>query len=95
MAAGLKPGLVKFANIPGVLKWARLPADAIVVATLPNEPRECAIFGYPKGSRMAGGFVAPARRALLPLDNPTYDDLTPQGSALFDAVVLWTLGGEP
>ena len=44
---------------------------------------------------MAGGFVAPARRALLPLDNPTYDDLTPQGSALFDAVVLWTLGGEP
>jgi hypothetical protein len=40
---------------------------------------------------MAGGFIAPARRSLLPLDNPTYDELTPQGRALFDAVVLWTL----
>lgn len=93
MAAGLKPGLVKFATDPGVLKWARPLPDAVVIATLPNEPQECAIFGYPKGARMAGGFVAPARRALLPLDNPTYDELTPQGSALFDAVVLWTLGG--
>ena len=92
MAAGLKPGLVKFATDPGVLKWARPLPDAVVIATLPNEPQECAIFGYPQGARMAGGFVAPARRALLPLDNPTYDELTPQGGALFDAVVLWTIG---
>ena len=92
MAAGLKPGLVKFANTPGVLKWARPLPDATVIATLPNEPWESAIFGYPKGALMAGGFIAPARRALLPLDNPTYDDLTPQGSALFDAVVLWAVG---
>ncbi|HEV2267900.1 MAG TPA: hypothetical protein VGR92_00445 [Steroidobacteraceae bacterium] len=92
MAAGAKPGLVKFATEPGVLKWARPLPDAIVIATLPNEPQECAIFGYPKGARMAGGFIAPARRSLLPLDNPTYDQLTPQGSAIFDAVVLWTLG---
>jgi hypothetical protein len=93
MAAGLKPGLVKFANTRGVLKWARPLPDAIVIATLPNEPWECAIFGYPKGARMAGGFIAAAPRALLPLDNPTFDDLTPQGSALFDAVVLWAIGG--
>ena len=93
MAAGLKPGLVKFENHPGVLKWARPLPDATVIATLPNDPRQCAIFGYPKGALMAGGFIAPARRALLPLDNPTFDDLTPQGEALFDAVVLWSIGG--
>ena len=93
MAAGVKPGLVEFATDPGVLKWARPLPDAIVIATLPNEPQECAIFGYPKGALMAGGFIAPARRSLLPLDNPTYDELTPEGSALFDAVVLWTIGG--
>ena len=93
MAAGLEPGLAKFTTEPGVLKWARPSPDAIVIATLPNEPHECAIFGYPKGARMADGFIAQARRTLLPLDNPTYDDLTPQGNALFDAVVLWTLGG--
>ena len=92
MAAGLKPGLVKFATDPGVLKWARPLPDAIVIAILPKEPQECAIFGYPRGAHMAGGFIAPARRALLPFDNPTYDQLTPQGSALFDAVVLWSIG---
>ncbi|MGH8295108.1 MAG: hypothetical protein ACRETZ_06385 [Steroidobacteraceae bacterium] len=91
MAAGLAPGLVEFTRTRGVLKWARPLPDAIVVATVPNEPWECAIFGYPKGALMAGGFIAPARRALLPLDNPTYDDLTPQGRALFDAVVLWAI----
>ncbi|MDE3116145.1 MAG: hypothetical protein KGL26_11135, partial [Pseudomonadota bacterium] len=94
MAAGLKPGLVKFTQHPGVLKWARPFADAQVIATLPNAPRQCAIFGYPKGSRMADGFIAPARRALLPLDNPSYDDLTAQGRALFDAVVLWSIDGK-
>ena len=92
MAAGLKPGLVKFTDHPGVLKWAWPLPDATVIATLPNEPREDAIFGYPKGARMAGGFIAPARRALLPLDNPSYDQMTAQGKALFDAVVLWALG---
>ena len=91
MAAGLGPGLVKFTYHPGVLKWADPLPDATVIATLPGEPREDAIFAYPKGARMAGGFIAPARRALLPLDNPSYDDMTPQGKALFDAVVLWAV----
>lgn len=93
MAAGLPPGLVQFSQHPGVLKWARPTPDAVVIATLPNAPDQRAIFGYPKGSVMADGFVAPARRAQLPLDNPTYDDLTAQGHALFDAVVLWSIGG--
>lgn len=91
MAAGLPPGLVRFTRHPGVLKWAHPLADAVVIATLPNAPAEQAIFGYPQGSVMADGFVAPARRALLPLDNPSYDDLTDQGRALFDAVVLWAI----
>ena len=93
MAAGLPPGTVRFTRHPGVLKWATPFPDAQVVATLPGEPWEAAIFGYPKGSLMADGFIAPARRALLPMDNPSYDDLTTQGHALFDAVVLWSLGG--
>jgi hypothetical protein len=91
MAAGLKPGLMKFTYHPGVLKWAWPLPDATVIATLPNEPREDAIFGYPKGARMADGFIAPARRALLPLDNSSYDDMTPQGKVLFDAMVLWAI----
>ncbi len=92
LAAGLPPGPVPFTLHPGVLKWARPTADAIVVATLPGAPTERAILGYPRGATMADGFVAPARRGLLPLDNPTYDDMTDQAHALFDAMVLWAIG---
>ncbi|MDE2349543.1 MAG: hypothetical protein KGL92_13660 [Gammaproteobacteria bacterium] len=92
LAAGLPPGPVPFTLHPGVLKWARPTADAIVVATLPGSPTQRAIFGYPRGATMADGFVAPARRGLLPLDNPTYDDMTDQAHALFDAMVLWAIG---
>lgn len=93
MAAGLKPGLVKFTNEQGTIKWAIPSPGAVVIATLPDESEQRAIFGYEKGATMNGYFVAPARRALFPLDNPAYDDLTEQGHALFDAAVLWTISG--
>lgn len=92
MAAGLKPGYVKYIKEPDVLKWATPMPSAIVIANLPNSYHERAIFGYEKGAAMADEFVAPARRALLPVDNPAFDDLTEQGHALFDAVLLWTIG---
>ena len=91
MAAGLKPGYVKYIKEPDVLKWANPMPSAIIVATLPNSFHERAIFGYEKGAAMADEFVAPARRMLLPVDNPAFDDLTEQGHALFDAAVLWTM----
>jgi hypothetical protein len=94
MAAGLPPGLVQILKERDVIKWATASPGAIIIATLPNEQEEQAIFGYPKGATMAYGYLAPARRALFPLDNPAFDDLTPQGLALFDAVVLWTLNGD-
>ena len=91
MAAGLKPGYVKYIKEPDVLKWAMPMPSAITIATLPNSSHERAIFGYEKGAAMADEYVAPARRALLPVDNPQFDDLTEQGHALFDAVLLWLM----
>lgn len=91
MAAGLKPGYVKYLKEPDVLKWAMPTPSAIVIAVLPNSFHERAVFGYEKGSTMADEFIAPARRTLFPVDNPAFDDLTEQGHALFDAVLLWTI----
>lgn len=91
MAAGLKPGYVKFIKEADVLKWAMPAPSAIVIATLPNAFHERAIFGYEKGAAMADEFVAPARRTLFPVDNPAFDYLTPEGHALFDAALLWTI----
>jgi hypothetical protein len=42
---------------------------------------------------MYGGYIAPARRAVFPLDNPAFDDLTEQGLALFDAAIQWIVEG--
>ncbi len=91
MAAGLKPGYVKYIKEADVLKWAMPLPSATIIATLPNSFHERAIFGYEKGAAMADEYVAPARRTMLPVDNPAFDDLTEQGHALFDAVVLWTI----
>jgi hypothetical protein len=82
---------VKYIKEADVLKWAMPLPSATVIATLPNSFHERAIFGYEKGAAMADEFVAPARRTLVPVDNPAYDDLTPEGLALFDAVTLWTI----
>jgi hypothetical protein len=82
---------VKFIKEADVLKWAMPLPSAIVIATLPNSFHERAIFGYEKGAAMADEYVAPARRSMIPVDNPAFDDLTPEGHTLFDAVTLWTI----
>jgi hypothetical protein len=92
MAAGLKPGPVRFIKRPHVLKWATPSPGAVIIATLPSQQHEGAILGYEKGATMANDFIAPARRTLFPLDNPSFDDLTEAGLGLFDAAVLWTVG---
>jgi hypothetical protein len=91
MAAGLKPGYVKYLKEADVLKWAMPLPSAVIIAILPNSFHERAIFGYEKGAAMADEFIAPARRTMIPVDNPAFDDLTEQGHALFDAAVLWTI----
>lgn len=91
LAAGLPAGAVRFITEPGTLKWATPSRAALVIATLPFAPKQCAIFGYEKGATMAYDHVAPARRLLFPLDNPAFDQLTPSGLALYDAAVLWLI----
>ncbi len=92
LAAGLPAGPVRFTKEPGTLKWATPARGALVIATLPFAPQQCAIFAYDTGATMAEDHVAPARRLLFPLDNPAFDDLTPDGLALYDAAVQWLLG---
>jgi hypothetical protein len=89
MAAGLPPGLVQVLKEPGMMKWAVPEPSAIAIASLPGEAEQKAIFDYERGAAMYGGYLAPGRRELFPLDNDAFDDLTPQGVALFDAAVAW------
>ena len=89
LAAGLKPGMVQVLKDPGMIKWIVPEPSAIAVASLPGAPEQKAIVDYEKGAAMYGGFIAPGRRELFPLDNEAFDDLTPQGLSLFDAAIRW------
>ena len=89
MAAGLPPGLVQVLKEPGMQKWAIPEPSAITIATLPGAAEQKAVFDYEKGAAMYGGYIAPGRRAIFPLDNDAFDDLTPQGMALLDAAIAW------
>ncbi len=94
LAAGFPAGPVQVIKEADVLKWATPTRSAIVIATLPYASHQAAIFGYEKGAVMTDQYIAPARKLLFPLDNPAFDDLTPNGLALYDASVLWCIGSK-
>lgn len=91
VAAGNAPGRLKLYKTPGVLAWSRPPAGAQVIATIPNQPEHATMFVYEKGATMANDMIAPARRALFPMDAPRFPDLTEQGRAMYGALLLWAL----
>lgn len=93
LAGGFDAGLVRMYEQPGLITWSIPARGATVVATIPNQPRSAAIYGYEKGVALANGAVAPARRALFPVDYDRFHHLTADGLALYRGVLLWSLSG--
>jgi hypothetical protein len=62
---------------------------AKAVATVKGSPSEIAIYYYPAGATMAGGFKAPAKRVGFFWHRTS--DTTPDGRKLFLAAVQWAL----
>ncbi|POR53526.1 hypothetical protein B0G62_10398 [Paraburkholderia eburnea] len=79
----------------GEMGWGRPAPGATVVATIPGEPEHAVMFGYEKGATMDYDFIAPARRVALFLGNRSFEHLSPDGQAMFDAAVQWALTGAP
>lgn len=73
--------------------WGRPAPGATVIATVPGEPQHAVVFAYEKGTTMDYDFIAPARRVALFLGNTTFDSLSTDGSALFDAAIDWAVSG--
>ena len=91
MAAGFDAGLVRMYEQPGLVTWSIPAPGAIIVATIPNQPRSAAIYGYEKGVAMANSAVAPARRAMFPVDYDRFHQLSTDGLVLYRGVLLWAL----
>lgn len=89
LAAGMS-GKVVVNLQPNHLSWGRVRGDAIRIATLEGDPDRAAIFAYEAGAAMPGR-IAPARRVGLFLFDTTSVQLSPQGWALFDAAIRWSM----
>ncbi len=92
LAAGLGAGIE---NVLGdehcKMNWGKPGLGAVTIATLRGEPDKAAIFAYEKGATMNGEFLAPARRVSFFLWQDTFEQLRPEGLALFRASVLWAV----
>ena len=76
---------------PAVMGWSIPSPAAVVMATVPYQPDHAAVWGYEAGATMAFNAVAPARRAVFPLDFPMFARLTEDGLTLYNAVLHWLI----
>ncbi|WP_321818130.1 MULTISPECIES: hypothetical protein [unclassified Paraburkholderia] len=77
--------------------WGKPGPGATTIATIAGEPTHAVVFAYEKGATMDYDFIAPARRVALFLGNRSFEKLSADGNALFDAAVNWAIrepGGE-
>ncbi|MFN3486394.1 MAG: hypothetical protein ACK44W_13065, partial [Planctomycetota bacterium] len=93
LSAGLS-GSVRVARERASFSWGRPRPDALRVAALEGAEDAWAIFAYDRGATMPGG-AAPARRVGFFLFDDTAAVLTPEGWALFDAAMRWSVSGGP
>jgi hypothetical protein len=92
LAAGLAAGIQNVLTDEHCkMNWGKPGLGAVIIATLRGEPEKAAIFAYEKGATMNGEFLAPARRVSFFLWQDTFDQMRPEGLALFRASVLWAV----
>ena len=90
MAAGRR-GFVIVVNQRRPFGLVQVVPDAVIVATIAEEPDEAVIFGLEKGAADRFG-MAPARRVGFFGQEATFLSLNEAGTALFDAAVRWAVG---
>ncbi|MCC6727380.1 MAG: HYR domain-containing protein, partial [Saprospiraceae bacterium] len=92
LSAGLSGTVQVFTS--GVwIRWgATANAAAIKAASVAGQSSWWGVLGYDKNAAMQGGFIAPARRVSLFLNDDTPGLLTANGMKLFDAAIEWAIG---
>ena len=88
LAAGLN-GIVGVVDFEQSFSWGNPGAGAIIIAQIPGDPGKVPVYAYEAGTPMFDGFVAPARRVMFFMGDPTFEVLSPDGIRLFDAAIEW------
>jgi hypothetical protein len=92
-AAARLSGTVKATTSSQTMTWGKPNANAFIVASLVSDTSAKTSFGYERGTTMVSGF-APARRFEIFLTDATASALSDSGSALLNASVAWSTGGQ-
>jgi len=92
LAAGLSAGIQNVLTDEHCkMNWGKPGLGAVTIATIRGDPAKATIFAYERGATMNGEFLAPARRVSFFLWQDTFDQLRPEGLALFKAAILWAV----
>jgi len=92
LAAGFPSGPLQIMDTPQPMAWGFPEEDAIIIASDPENPDQAVLYAYDEGGEMLSGFMAPAKRVLLPLSDDGFAALNEAGLALFDAAIGWAIG---
>jgi hypothetical protein len=86
-------GTLRATLSPQIFTWGKPNANAIATASLASDTSAKTIFGYERGVAMVNG-TSPARRFNIFLNDLTPSALSDSGTALLDAGLAWTTGGQ-
>jgi len=92
LAAG-QTGVVSVVSGPQIFSWGVPNSNAVVVATLENDPGKALIFAYESNAVMPG-LSAPARRLGFFLEDLTAGELAHHGEDMLEAALHWVAGNE-
>lgn len=96
LAGGLSTGLTTVTTAAQDYSWGMPNANAVIIATVADNPAQAVIYGYDKGAILIDNSTpAPARRVLFFSGNDGFAAFTEDALKLFDAAIEWASGIKP
>ncbi|MBI2948303.1 MAG: Ig-like domain-containing protein [Verrucomicrobia bacterium] len=89
LAGGVTTGVKPAITAGQEFSWGVPNANAVIIATIADDPTHAVIYGYEKGAKLIDDTPAPARRVMFFSGNNGFAAFTPDGLKLFDAAVSW------
>jgi hypothetical protein len=96
LAAGLTAGLKTVSTTAVDFSWGVPNSNAVVIATVADDPTHAVIYGYDKDAILIDGTTrAAGRRVLFYLSNNAFATATDDAKALLNAAIAWASGIDP
>jgi hypothetical protein len=96
LAGGVSTGVKTMTTEAQEYSWGAPNQNAVIIATIADNPAQALIYGYEKGAILADGTTpAPARRVMFFWGNNGFAASTEDAIKLFDAAVEWASGIKP